>query len=50
MKFDLLSGGQRNQTCRSREILTFLAVILSVDISLLLSLLAMVSSNFKIIK
>ena len=53
MKFDLLTGGQEIKLAIPYEIsVTFLAVIFFclVHISLSLSLLAMVSSNFKIIK
>ena len=52
MKFDFCDRRSRNQTCHSSEILTFLAVFFFclVHISMLLSLLEMVCSNFKIVK
>ena len=51
MKFNLLTGGElRNQTCHSCEILTFFVIFRLVRIALLLLRVAMVSSNFKIIK
>ena len=53
INFDLLTGSQEIKHCLSCKILTFNSshcFVWLVHISLLLSLLAMVSSNFKIIK